>query len=269
KPVAFHPETQEPVYVVPQGPYGPYVQLGDVSEENKKPKRTSLPKGLKPDQVTPEMALGLLSLPRTLGEHPESGKKVQAGIGRFGPYVVCDGDFRSLPASEDILTVSFGRALELLSQPKKGRGRGSAKPLRELGSHPDDGEPVNLHNGPYGLYVKHGKVNASLPKEMPAEEATLEIALQVLAEKEGSSKGKGRSTSKATTRQATGKAQAKTTPSSARKTTASQAKKAKDALPLARTTPSNHTTAKEPQGDGAAQTGSRSTILKITPKARV
>ncbi|MFQ3584134.1 MAG: type I DNA topoisomerase [Cyanobacteriota bacterium] len=271
KPIAFHPETQEPVYVVPQGPYGPYVQLGDVSEDNKKPKRTSLPKGMKPDQVTPEIALGLLSLPRTLGEHPESGKKVQAGIGRFGPYVVCDGDFRSLPASEDVLTVSFERALELLAQPKKGRGRGSAKPLRELGFHPEDGEPVSLHNGPYGLYVKHGKVNASLPKEMPAEEATLEVALQVLAEKEGGSNAKGRSTGKAATSQSASKTQGKsttkvkTTPSSTRKATASQAKKAKDSVPLTRTTSS---TDKELQGNGAAQTGSRSTILKITPKAR-
>ncbi len=288
KPIAFHPETQEPVYVVPQGPYGPYVQLGDVSEDNKKPKRTSLPKGLKPDQVTPEIALGLLSLPRTLGEHPESGKKVQAGIGRFGPYVVCDGDFRSLPAGDDVLTVSLERALELLAQPKKGRGRGSAKPLRELGSHPEDGEPVSLHNGPYGLYVKHGKVNASLPKEMPAEAATLEMALQMLAEKEGTSggsKGKGRSTRKATPSQSAGKTQAKstkatqakTTSSSTRKATASQAKKAEDSVSLtgsrkrrvAQTTVASSGMAKEPQGNGAAQTGSRSTILRITPKARV
>lgn len=190
KPIAFHPETQEPVYVIPQGPYGPYVQLGEVSEENKKPKRTSLPKGLKPEQVTPEIALGLLSLPRTLGEHPESGKKVQAGIGRFGPYVVCDGDFRSLPADEDVLTISLERALELLAQPKKGRGRGSAKPLRELGSHPEDGEPVTLHDGPYGLYVKHGKVNASLPKDLSPAAVTLEMALELLAEKEGKGQAK-------------------------------------------------------------------------------
>ncbi|ABC98777.1 type I DNA topoisomerase [Synechococcus sp. JA-3-3Ab] len=190
KPIAFHPETQEPVYVIPQGPYGPYVQLGEVSEENKKPKRTSLPRGLKPEQVTPEIALGLLSLPRTLGEHPESGKKVQAGIGRFGPYVVCDGDFRSLPADEDVLTISLERALELLAQPKKGRGRGSAKPLRELGSHPEDGEPVTLHDGPYGLYVKHGKVNASLPKDLSPEAVTLEMALELLAEKEGKGQAK-------------------------------------------------------------------------------
>ncbi|PIK91121.1 DNA topoisomerase I [Synechococcus sp. 65AY6Li] len=259
KPIAFHPETQEPVYVIPQGPYGPYVQLGEVSEENKKPKRTSLPRGLKPEQVTPEIALGLLSLPRTLGEHPESGKKVQAGIGRFGPYVVCDGDFRSLPADEDVLTISLERALELLAQPKKGRGRGSAKPLRELGSHPEDGEPVTLHDGPYGLYVKHGKVNASLPKDLSPEAVTLEMALELLAEKEGSSaKGKGRST---------GKAQAKAS---------TTARKAEGAVPSAgsqkertsQSRPSSNGTAKASHVQETAQTGSRPTILEVTPKAR-
>ncbi len=259
KPIAFHPETQEPVYVIPQGPYGPYVQLGEVSEKNKKPKRTSLPKGLKPEEVTPEIALGLLSLPRTLGEHPESGKKVQAGIGRFGPYVVCDGDFRSLPADEDVLTISLERALELLAQPKKGRGRSSAKPLRELGSHPEDGEPVTLHDGPYGLYVKHGKVNASLPKDLSPEAVTLEMALELLAEKEGSSaKGKGRST---------GKAQQKAS---------ATARKAEGAVPSAgsqkertpRSRSSSNGTAKASHVQETAQTGSRPTILKITPKAR-
>ncbi len=259
KPIAFHPETQEPVYVIPQGPYGPYVQLGEVSEKNKKPKRTSLPKGLKPEEVTPEIALGLLSLPRTLGEHPESGKKVQAGIGRFGPYVVCDGDFRSLPADEDVLTISLERALELLAQPKKGRGRSSAKPLRELGSHPEDGEPVTLHDGPYGLYVKHGKVNASLPKDLSPEAVTLEMALELLAEKEGSSaKGKGRST---------GKTQPKA---------GTTARKAEGAVPSAgsqkertpRSRSSSNGTAKASHVQETAQTGSRPTILKITPKAR-
>lgn len=254
KPIAFHPETQEPVYVIPQGPYGPYVQLGEVSEKNKKPKRTSLPKGLKPEEVTPEIALELLSLPRTLGEHPESGKKVQAGIGRFGPYVVCDGDFRSLPADENVLTISLERALELLAQPKKGRGRGSAKPLRELGSHPEDGEAVTLHDGPYGLYVKHGKVNASLPKEIPAEAVTLEMALQVLAEKEGSSvKGKALSTSKAKMKASMTGQQAKA--AGLRQRRGAQAASTGGGM------------AKEPQANGSAPSRSRSTILKVTPKA--
>jgi DNA topoisomerase-1 len=135
--------------------------------------------------------------------------------------------------------------------------------LRELGSHPEDGEPVHLHDGPYGLYVKHGKVNASLPKGIPAEAVTLEMALQVLAEKEVSSaevKGKSRSTASA------GKAQAKAASSSP------TAQPAGDAVPQkrrkAQTTSTGGGMAKEPQANGSAQVGSRSTIVRITPKAR-
>jgi DNA topoisomerase-1 len=195
-PITYHPETGDPVYVIPQGPFGPYVQLGDVTEEVPKPKRSSLPKTLKYDQVTAEIALGLLSLPRKLGSHPETSKVVTAGLGRFGPYVVHDGDFRSLTKDDDVTTVTFERAMELLSQPKKSRGRRSVTPVRELGSHPEDGEPINVYNGPYGLYVKHGKVNASLPKEVTAEDATLEMALGLIAERstQKGAKGKGKAT---------------------------------------------------------------------------
>ncbi len=246
KPIAFHPETQEPIYVIPQGPYGPYVQLGEVSEENKKPKRVSLPKGLKPEDVTPEMALGLLSLPRTLGEHPESGKKVQAGIGRFGPYVACDGEFRSLPPEEDVLTISLERALELLAQPKKGRTPTSAKPLGELGVHPEDGKPVTLHDGPYGFYVKHGKVNASLPKDLSPEAVTLEIALELLAEKEGK-----------------GKAQANASCPAA----ANQAKRAEAAVPQRQRTVQGPARSKG-QAQGEDPTQCPPPLLKVVPKAR-
>ncbi|MFM7577687.1 MAG: topoisomerase C-terminal repeat-containing protein, partial [Microcystaceae cyanobacterium] len=115
-----HPETGEPIYVL-LGTYGPYVQLGEVSEENKKPKRASLPKGVKPEDVTLEMAVGLLALPRTLGVHPETGAKVQASLGRFGPYVVHDQgkegkDYRSLKAGDDVLTITLERALALLAE---------------------------------------------------------------------------------------------------------------------------------------------------------
>jgi DNA topoisomerase-1 len=138
--------------------------------------------------------------------------------------------------------------------------------LRELGSHPEDGEPVHLHDGPYGLYVKHGKVNASLPKGIPAEAVTLEMALQVLAEKEVSSaevKGKSRSTGKAGS--SVSKTQAKTASSSP------TAQPAGDAVPQkrrkAQTTSTGGGMAKEPQANGSAQVGSRPTIVKITPKA--
>lgn len=191
------PKTNLPVYVL-IGKYGPYVQLGETSEENKKPKRASLPKGVNPENVTLDQALGLLSLPRTLGTHPQTGGKIQAGLGRFGPYVVHDQgkeggkDYRSVKAGDDVLTVSLDRALQLLSEPKKGRSRKGGKtkePLRELGKHPADEEPVNVYDGPYGPYVKHGKTNASLPEGMKVEEVTLEKALELLAAKASSKSG--------------------------------------------------------------------------------
>ena len=131
--------------------------------------------------MTLDVALRLLSLPRDLGMHPDDGKPVRAGIGRYGPYVVHEGDFRSLDATDDVHTVTLERALELLAQPKGGRRRTPAKPLRELGPHPDDGKPVQLLDGRYGPYVKHGKLNASLTKDMSPDDITLEQALDLLA----------------------------------------------------------------------------------------
>ncbi|MEN9216172.1 MAG: type I DNA topoisomerase [Gloeomargarita sp. HHBFW_bins_162] len=182
--LGIHPETGEPIFVL-NGSYGPYVQLGETTETNKKPKRASLPKGITPEQVTLDMAVGLLSLPRTLGTHPDGGT-VKAGLGRFGPYVVHDRgkdgqDFRSLKPEDDVLTVTLERALELLAQPKGGRGRSSSTPLRELGPHPADQEPVNVYQGPYGYYVKHGKVNAGLPEGTTPDTITLEQAVELLA----------------------------------------------------------------------------------------
>ncbi|MEN9218508.1 MAG: type I DNA topoisomerase, partial [Gloeomargarita sp. DG_2_bins_126] len=149
--LGIHPETGEPIFVL-TGTYGPYVQLGEATAANSKPKRASLPKGITPEQVTLEMAVGLLALPRTLGNHPDGGA-VKAGLGRFGPYVVHDRgkdgqDFRSLKPEDDVLTITLERALELLAQPKGGRGRSSSTPLRELGTHPEDQEPVHVYQGP-------------------------------------------------------------------------------------------------------------------------
>ncbi|MBB4639206.1 type I DNA topoisomerase [Longimicrobium terrae] len=178
------PATNEPIYLL-QGRFGPYVQRGQAPEGSKeKPKRASLPKGMNPTNATLEVALRLLSLPRTLGVHPETGKEIQANAGRFGPYVVHDGDFRSLAKDDDLYTVELPRALELLKQPKGGRGqRAAIEPLRTLGAHPADGEPVLLFEGRYGPYVKHGAVNASLPKGVGPDEVTLEQAVPLLAER--------------------------------------------------------------------------------------
>ncbi|PSO57738.1 MAG: type I DNA topoisomerase [Cyanobacteria bacterium QH_9_48_43] len=226
--IGLHPETGEPIYQL-IGSYGPYLQLGEATPENKRPKRSSLPKGVKPEDVTLEMAVGLLSLPRTLGVHPETGSPVKAGLGRFGPYVVHDQgqgkdgkDYRSLKAGDDVLSVGLERALELLAQPKRGRGgsRGkSKKPLRELDSHPDDNESVNVYDGPYGPYVKHGKTNASIPEGESVEQITLERALELLAQKEGTKKSSRstKSTSKSSTKSKSTKSS-----SSSKKTTKKQ-----------------------------------------------
>ena len=184
------PETGEQVYLL-FGQYGPYVQKGQVSDENPKPKRASLPKGAKPEELSLEDALGLLRLPRHLGEHPDGGK-VQAGLGRFGPYVVHDKgkgekDYRSLKAEDDVLAIGLSRALELLAMPKKGRGGRTA--LKDLGTPEGADGAIQLFDGPYGLYVKQGKVNASLPEGTTAETISLEQAVKLLAAKAATGKG--------------------------------------------------------------------------------
>ncbi|MGB5240246.1 MAG: topoisomerase C-terminal repeat-containing protein, partial [Prochlorococcaceae cyanobacterium] len=167
-----------------------------------------------------EDALGLLRLPRQLGEHPEGGK-VQAGLGRFGPYVVHDKgkgekDYRSLKAEDDVLTVDLSRALELLAMPKRGRGGRTA--LRDLGTPEGASEAIQVFDGPYGLYVKQGKVNASLPEGTGAEAVTLEQAVELLAAKATSGKsktGKAASTKAATTKAGSSKAKPKAQPKAA------------------------------------------------------
>lgn len=174
------PVTGLPVYVL-TGRYGPYVQLGEGDNEENKPKRMALPQGLEPEKVTLDQALWLLSLPRKLGVHPQLKKEIKLGLGRFGPYVVCDGDYRSIPRSEVLFDVDLKRALELLSQPKKGRGR--SVPLKELGAHPVSKAAVQVLNGKYGPYIKCGDVNVSLPNGVKPEEITLKAALELLSQK--------------------------------------------------------------------------------------
>ncbi|MEG4047670.1 type I DNA topoisomerase [Microcoleus sp. Pol17_C1] len=223
--LGLHPETGEPIYVL-IGSYGPYVQLGEVSETNKKPKRASLPKGTDKDSVTLDMAVSLLTLPRLLGTHPETGAKVQANLGMYGPYVVHDQgkvgkDYRSIKPPDDVLTIELDRALELLSQPKAARGRSkTATPLKELGAHPESGELINVYDGRYGPYVKHGDVNASLSKDESVENFTLQRALELLATKEAAGGGKSSSKSKKSTKTAAAKSETATEKTAAKKTTA-------------------------------------------------
>ncbi|MFH0853008.1 MAG: type I DNA topoisomerase [bacterium] len=180
KPIGQDPETNQPIFCL-TGRYGPYVQLGEVTEENKKPRRASIPKEINPTEITPDQALKLLSLPRVLGRHPDTNKEVVASVGRFGPYVVHDKDFRSLPKEDDVYAVSLDRALEILAQEKKGRGGSTV--LKELGNHPKDGKSVNIYNGRYGPYIKYGRINVSLPKNSKSEEMTLEQALELIKSK--------------------------------------------------------------------------------------
>ena len=180
-----------------KGPYGFYVQLGEGTAKQK-PRRVSLPKEMDPAAVTLEAALGLLSLPREVGPHPATGKMITAGIGRFGAYLEHDGAYASLGGSEDVLTIGLNRAVDLL---QGARPRKSSGPLRVLGAHPEDGKPVTLHKGRYGPYVKHGRINASLPKNKALEALSFEDALALIA---------ARAAKGARTRKKTGKKRAGT-----------------------------------------------------------
>jgi DNA topoisomerase-1 len=171
------PQSGKSVYVL-TGRYGPYVQLGE--NEDEKPKRMAIPATLEPEQVTMPQALQLLELPKALGTHPVSGKDIKKGLGRFGPYVVHDGDFRSIPKGENIFEVDLKRALELLAQPKKGRGR--AAPLKTF-EHPQTKEQIDLLSGKYGPYIKFGKKNISLPEDAKPESFTLQQALKLIESK--------------------------------------------------------------------------------------
>jgi len=168
------------------GRFGPYVQRGEVTQEQPKPPRSSLPKGWSPDEMTLEKALLLLSLPRPIGPHPEDGEPIEAGIGRYGPFVKHGKTYANLESVDEVFTVGMNRAVELLAN-KKTRGRAAAKPLKELGEHPQAGGPVAVMEGRYGPYVKWEKVNATLPKGADPQAVTMEEAVALIAEKQGKS----------------------------------------------------------------------------------
>lgn len=170
------------------GRFGPYVQRG----EGKEAKRASLPKGWTVDSLDHEKAVALLSLPRDIGQHPETGKMISAGIGRYGPYVSHDGTFANLENAEEVFSVGLNRAVSVLADKQsKGGGRGRSTPaaLATLGDHPEGGT-ITVRDGRYGPYVNWGKVNATLPKGKDPASVTLEEALQLITEKAGSSKSK-------------------------------------------------------------------------------
>ena len=174
------------------GRFGPYVQRGEVTEDNKKPPRASLPKGWDPAEMDLDKALMLLNLPREIGEHPEGGK-IAANFGRFGPYLMhqlpdeAKPVYANLKDPNDVFEIGMNRAVELLAEKRNNPGRrGSrapAKPLKELGEHPQDGGPVNVMDGRYGPYVKWAKVNATLPKGVEPADVTMEMAVELINEK--------------------------------------------------------------------------------------
>jgi DNA topoisomerase I len=167
------------------GRFGPYLQLGEGSEDEK-PRRASIPKGTDPSTIDLETAIKLLSLPREVGMHPETGKPIVANFGRFGPFIQHDGTYATLPDREEVFTVGLNRAVDLLAQKKANGGarRGRPGALRDLGAHPEGG-PVHVMSGRYGPYVKWGKINATIPPDNTPEAITLEQALELIAARAG------------------------------------------------------------------------------------
>ncbi len=164
------------------GRFGPYVQRGEATEELPKPPRASIPKGWEVASVDLERALALLALPREIGPHPEDGVAVEAGIGRYGPYVKHGAKYANLPDVDEVFTIGMNRAVEVLaSKPTRGRAAAAA-PLAELGEHPEGG-PVQVMNGRYGPYVKWAKINATLPRDLEPAAVTMERALELIAAK--------------------------------------------------------------------------------------
>ncbi|MCC6312180.1 MAG: type I DNA topoisomerase [Trueperaceae bacterium] len=213
--IATEPGSGTPV-LLKRGPFGPYLQLGEAGSDGGKPKRVSLPPGVDPHEVSSDLALRLIALPACLGDHPDDGKAVDVGIGRFGPYVKHGSTFASIPKAEFVLDVDLERALQLLAQKAR---RGSAA-LRVVGTDPRTGEAVELYEGRFGPYVKRGSVNASLPRDVAPEALELDEAVALLDAREaaGPAKGRGRGrakaakpTTKSTAVKATSKAAAKGT----------------------------------------------------------
>jgi DNA topoisomerase-1 len=162
-----------------------------VTEEVPKPPRASLPKGWRPEEMDLERALMLLNLPREIGPHPDDGEMMEAGIGRYGPYVKHGRVYANLPEVDEVFTIGMNRAVEVLAQ-KATRGAGrtasAGKALREMGEHPEGGA-VSVMDGRYGPYVKWGKVNATLPKGIEVAELTMDAAVELLNAKAGKKGG--------------------------------------------------------------------------------
>ncbi len=200
-----HPETGEDV-TLRKGPYGLYFQLGEEAPKEKgkkappKPKRASVPKDVSAGRADLELALGMLSLPRDIGAHPETGQMIVAGLGRFGPYIKHGSNYVSLK-DDNLLTIGLNRAVSLIAESP---GHNAI----ELGDHPDDGKPLSIRKGRYGPYVKHGRASVTIPKDREPESITLEEAVTMLAEKAAKGKSKAAPAKKAPAKKAAPKKKA-------------------------------------------------------------
>ncbi|MCB9810982.1 MAG: type I DNA topoisomerase [Candidatus Nomurabacteria bacterium] len=182
EPIGNHPDTGEPIFVM-NGKFGPYVQLGETPEKVKgkkqaKPKRASLPAGVKPEDVTLKDAVMYLTLPRELGAHPTTGEPIVANTGQYGPYLAHAGDFRSLKGDDNPYTVTYERALEIYKEPK-GTRKGETL-IKELGVNPATRKLVNVFESKSGRYLKKGFKRISIPDEIKTEDLTLEVAVELL-----------------------------------------------------------------------------------------
>ena len=221
KSLGNDPYTGEEIFLK-TGRFGPYVQRG----EGKEAKRASLPKGWTPATTDREKALALLSLPRDVGLHPETGKMISAGIGRYGPFLLHDGAYANLESVEDVFSIGLNRAVTVIAEKKsrfsKGSTRTPAAALKELGEHPDGGA-ITVRDGRYGPYVNWGKINATLPKGKDPASVTPEEALELIVQKAGkTTTAKKTTAAKKTTKAASSKAapkKAATKKPAAKKTT--------------------------------------------------
>ena len=190
KELGVNPATGRTVWLK-NGRFGPYVE--ELAAEGDKPKRSSLPKGWIASAMDLEKALRLLSLPREVGKHPDDGKVITAGLGRFGPFVLHDGTYANLENADEVFDVGLNRAVAILADKRAGGGRpqrGTAAALAELGNHPEDGKPIRVLSGRFGPYIKHGDTNANVPKGKDPAAITLEEALALIAERAAKGGGK-------------------------------------------------------------------------------
>jgi len=203
EPMGVCPDTHKPVFLK-VGRFGPYVQRG-TADDDEKPQNASLLKGMQPEDVDLTLALKLLSLPRTLGNHPQQGNEIVAHNGRYGPYVKCGDETRSLPSDVSPLDVSLQQALDLLAQPRQRRAQPKKEPIKVFDASPVTGNPIQLLDGRYGPYVADGTTNASIPRGTSLEEVTFGYAVDLLKARAEKGSTRKNTRKKATRKKATGK----------------------------------------------------------------